>query len=441
MTALHSRSAALAALLAACLAASGCTTMKQIVGFKDQVAQARATARIEGRIDTEGHSEGTLVVVLGRLIEGEENPVGVDSYVRVNPGTYAFAVTPGRYQVGAYEDLNRNGLLDPNERAFRVRDSEILDVGPGEQASFDILLAIGATLEELTEPLDVLAIVERTPKEQREFSLWAFSVLGEICEDLGNAKFGPEAGPRGLWEPMNFLNDELAGIYFLEPYDPDRNPVLFVHGISGFPQEFSTLIEELDSERFQAWFYFYPSGFGLDAISNHLATLLSRLQIKHGFDELAIIAHSMGGLVSRGAILKYEDQTNRDDIGLFISISTPWAGDVKAKGAEDAPIELPASFKDMSPSSDYLRWVFYEDEVREIVRLLPGEVDYHMILSFRMSSSNDVANDGSVTVASQARVEAQEQALTIRAWDYGHVDILHSREAVARVKLLLDNRF
>jgi hypothetical protein len=114
---------------------------------------------------------------------------------------------------------------------------------------------------------------------------------------------------------------------------------------------------------------------------------------------------------------------------------------VKAKGTERAPIELPASFKDMNPSSDYLRWMFYEDADREIVKSLREEVDYHMIFGFRMSSSNNVANDGSVTVASQARVEAQEQALTIRAWDYGHVDILHSREAVARMKLLLDDRF
>jgi pimeloyl-ACP methyl ester carboxylesterase len=441
MTLPESRSLALVALIAGCLALPGCTTMRQVFGFKEQAAQARAMARIDGRIETEGPSQGTLVVVLGRLVEGEEKPVGVDSYVRLKPGTYAFAVGPGRYQVGAYEDRNRNGLLDPDERAFRVRDSKILEVGPGERASFDILLAIGATLPELTEPVDVLAIVERTPKEQREFSLWAFSVQGEICEDLTDSKFGPQAGPRGLWEPMNFLNDGLAGVYFLEPYDPERIPVLFVHGISGFPQEFSTLIEELDSERFQAWFYFYPSGFRLDGISNHLEELLKRLQVKYDFNELAVVAHSMGGLVSRGAILKYEEDTGRDDVRLFVSISTPWGGDLKAKGAADAPIELPLSFADMSPSSDYLRWLFYEDEDRKISKSLPEDVDYHLIFGFRMKGSGKIADDGSVTVASQARVEAQEQALSVRAWDYGHVQILHSPEAVTRMNRLLDDRF
>jgi pimeloyl-ACP methyl ester carboxylesterase len=156
---------------------------------------------------------------------------------------------------------------------------------------------------------------------------------------------------------------------------------------------------------------------------------------------MAIIAHSMGGLVSRGAILKYEEETHRDDVRLFISISTPWGGDVKAKSASDAPIELPPSFTDMSPSSDYLRWVFYEDDDRRVDKQLPQDVDYHMLFGFKMSSSAKVADDGTVTVASQARREAIDQAITILPLDYGHVDILHSQDAVERVNLLLDGRF
>jgi pimeloyl-ACP methyl ester carboxylesterase len=435
------RFSSIAVLLVVCLAGSGCADIRRILDFKHQEAQAQTIARIDGRIDTEGPVEGNLVVVLARTVEGQDLPLGVDSYVLVNPGSYAFSVSPGHYQVGAYEDRNRNGLLDPDERARLIRDSEILEVGPGEEASLDILLLKGARVEGLTEPFDVLALAERTPGEQRVFSLWAFSVQGEVCEDLDDAKFGPRAGPRGLWQPMDFLNDELAGIYFLEAYDPKRIPVLFVHGISGFPQEFSTLIDALDHERFQAWFYFYPSGFQLDILSDHMARLLKRLQIRHGFDELAIVAHSMGGLVSRGAILKYEDDTKRDDLRLLVSISTPWGGDTRAERAANSRRALPASFRDMSPSSDYLNWLFYEDEERRVVKSLPEESETHMIFSFRMSGSSNIANDGSVTVASQIRFEAQEQALTIRGWNYGHVDILHSREAVERMNGLLDDRF
>jgi pimeloyl-ACP methyl ester carboxylesterase len=118
------------------------------------------------------------------------------------------------------------------------------------------------------------------------------------------------------------------------------------------------LIDALDRERFQAWFYFYPSGFNLgvpprNGISGHLAALLERLQARHGFGQVAIVAHSMGGLVARGAISRYYERTGRSDIRLLISISTPWGGDVNAARASEAPVELPLSFSDMNPDSDY----------------------------------------------------------------------------------------
>ena len=217
--------------------------------------------------------------------------------------------------------------------------------------------------------------------------------------------------------------------------------MLFVHGVSGYPQEFSTLIEKLDHKRFQPWFYFYPSGFSLDGISTHLATLLERMAVKHDFDEMAIVGHSMGGLISRGAILKYKTESHRDDVRLFVSISTPWGGDVNAKRTEKAPIELPPSFKDMNPSSDYLRWVFYEDEDDDILRLLPPHVEFHMMYGFHMSRSSTVADDGIVTVASQLWPEVQEQATTQRGFDNGHKDILHEPAVVKRLNWLLGQRF
>ncbi len=417
----------------------GCTGLSRLIGYKGQAEQAKSQARIGGRLTSEGPTEGTLVVVIGRLPGGEEQLVGVDSYVRANPGSYVFLVAPGRYQLGAYEDRNQNGLLDPGERAVRVHDSEIVDVGPGDRANVDLHLAANAILEEVTEPIDVLAIIERTPKEQREFSLWALSVQGRVCDDFGDDRFGPTAGPLGLWQPMDFLNEELAGIYFLEPYDPDRIPVLFVHGIAGYPQEFSSLIDSLDRARFQPWFYFYPSGFSLDGISTHLSVLLKRVQLQHRFDEVAVVAHSMGGLVSRGALLKYSGETRRDDVRLFVSISTPWGGDLNAKRTQDAPIELPASFKDMNPSSEYLHWVFYEDDDEQIPKPLPNRVDYHMIFGF--GGSGGPCSDGTVSCASQARREVQAQASSVRALDYGHVEILHSPEVATRLNALLDARF
>jgi pimeloyl-ACP methyl ester carboxylesterase len=433
------------ALLAVAALSAGCTTIGDVIGFKKQVEEARAVVRINGRLDTEGASNGTLVVILGKLVPDEENPgqeklVGQDAYSLDSPGSFLFLISSGRYQVGAYEDRNGDGMVGPDERVSRVRDSPVYDLQPGESARAEITLRNGSELgDELAEPLDILAIIERTPKEQRDFALWAFSQKGTVVDSLEDERFGPEAGPKGLWKPMDFLHEELAGIYMLEPYDPDRIPVLFVHGISGYPQEFDTLIDELDRERFQPWFYFYPSGFSLIGISNHFARLLEQLRVTHRFDELAIVAHSMGGLVSRGAILQYAGDRGHDQIRLFISISTPWGGDVTAERTEGAPIELPASFHDMDPRSDYMTWVFYQDDERRVVKRLPPRVRYHMMFGY--GGSGGKCNDGTVSCASQAFWVNQQQALSVRALDYQHVPILHSPEVVERVNRLLDERF
>jgi pimeloyl-ACP methyl ester carboxylesterase len=368
--------------------------------------------------------------------------VAVDTFVREQAGGYAFPVAPGRYLVGAYEDANQNGLLDPGERAREPWVDPVLEVGPGATATRDILLTKGATTPpELTESLDVFDLVARTPREQQHFSLWAWTVQGALCEELADPRFGAESGRRGLWEVVDFLNEGLAGIYFLEPFDRARVPVLFVHGISGYPQEFTTLMGSLDRKRFQPWFYFYPSGFSLDGISSHLSVLLERLSVERDLDELAIVAHSMGGLVARAALLELWQETGRDNTHLFVTISTPWGGSESAESAESAPVALPLSFSDMDPKSEYLRLLFYEDEARSRIRRLPPSTEFHMLFGYRMSGRSKRANDGSVSVKSQARLEAQEQAASVRALNYRHVTILRSPEVVARLNLLLAERF
>ena len=99
----------IAMLLVVCLAVSGCADLRRILDFKHQAAQAETIARIHGRIDTEGPVDGNLVVVLARVVEGQDLLLGVDSYVRVDPGSYAFSVPAGSVPVG---DEGRNPLGD-----------------------------------------------------------------------------------------------------------------------------------------------------------------------------------------------------------------------------------------------------------------------------------------------------------------------------------------
>ena len=83
----------LAGCLGLALLLPGCAGLERVLGFEAQLERAEQTASIRGRIESEGRSEGTIVVVLASVRAGaEEELVGEDSFVRTRPGSYAFAL-------------------------------------------------------------------------------------------------------------------------------------------------------------------------------------------------------------------------------------------------------------------------------------------------------------------------------------------------------------
>jgi pimeloyl-ACP methyl ester carboxylesterase len=219
--------------------------------------------------------------------------------------------------------------------------------------------------------------------------------------------------------------------------------VLYVHGISGYPQQFTDLIASLDREHFQPWFYFYPSGFRLDGIGAHLSSVIGELQARLGFDELAVVAHSMGGLVSRSFILKHYEQTGRKDTRLFVAISSPWGGSEGAEKIGRAPNGMVVfSWLDMNPSSDFLKGLFHLAPDYQRARPLPDHTAFHMIFGFnRRSRSWGPSGDRVLSVASMARPEAVEAARSVLPLDSTHTGILQSEAAIARVNTLLAEVF
>ena len=417
-----------------------------LLGVREQREALQNFARIRGQVRLDVPSDTPIVVVLGRA--SADNAVDpetgrrtgniIDHFPLEHAGTFAFAVTPGTFRLAAFADENHNLSYDPGEPALVNQPDFTL--GPGEVRD-DIELVIHHDFS-LDRRYDILAMQARTPKDQENFSLGRFTVRGQVV-DLDDPKFGEANGELGMWKFVDFLFDVGPGVYFLEKYDPNKIPVLFVHGISGYPQQFETLIDHLDRKRFQPWFYFYPSGIHLDAIANHLNDVVSGLQMQYGFDELAVVAHSMGGLVSRAFILKYQETTGRSDIQLFVAISSPWGGSEAAANVKDAPENLIVySWLDMNPTSDFLTGLFYQPPDYTQPRLLPKQVPFHMVFGFkRKEDSFGPSGDTVLTVKSETRIEAVEAAKSILPLDYTHVGILKADETVKRLNHILDDRF
>lgn len=242
--------------------------------------------------------------------------------------------------------------------------------------------------------------------------------------------FDADLAGLGMWQPVHFMKSGHAGIYFLEPYTPHKTPVLFIHGIGGSPRDFATMINSLDRQKFQPWLLYYPSGLELTATSSGMLGLLSALHLRYQFDELHLIAHSMGGLVSRGYLSACERLQNCRYLRSFTSISSPFGGDPAAQeGVERSPIVMPV-WKSLSPASRFLKNLF--------ARPLPHGVPHHMVFGYHNTSRvRAESSDGTIRLNSQLRPEAQLQATSLFGFDEDHTSILDNPELHARIGRIL----
>jgi len=103
----------------------------------------------------------------------------------------------------------------------------------------------------------------------------------------------------------------LMGLYMVQPYQRGKIPVLMVHGLWSSPMTWMAMFNDLRSipeirDHYQFWFYLYPSAqpFWLSAsqLRHDLADVRRVLDPEHrepALDQMVLIGHSMGGLLSR----------------------------------------------------------------------------------------------------------------------------------------------
>jgi pimeloyl-ACP methyl ester carboxylesterase len=110
------------------------------------------------------------------------------------------------------------------------------------------------------------------------------------------------------------------GIYMLEPFDKNRIPVLMVHGLMSSPVTWMPMFNDLRSfpelrKNYQFWFYQYPSGQPFWASADQLRSDLTDLRMQFdpeqqmpALDQMVLVGHSMGGLVSRMQTIQSGDE-------------------------------------------------------------------------------------------------------------------------------------
>lgn len=105
----------------------------------------------------------------------------------------------------------------------------------------------------------------------------------------------------GLVHPDRFD----ARLSLTEPYDPNRIPVVLVHGLVSHPRMWRDVINELRADpelrgRFQFWTFYYPTGWPISYSSLRLREEMAARAKTYGLrKDVLLMGHSMGGLLSR----------------------------------------------------------------------------------------------------------------------------------------------
>jgi pimeloyl-ACP methyl ester carboxylesterase len=399
---------------------SGCA----LLNLRRDNTFSRDSCLITGEIHAQEAVAHPILVVAFTTVNGGAEIV--HHTVLHEPGPYELLVRSGNCRVFAFEDANRNRILDPGELAG-------IALGDGDDLTIDA--PPGGLVE------DMAVVLSRDPAIRRRLpvAILAGDTAGGIPRhstqagalmDMNDPAFSAAEGVRGFWSPLEFFRDHGANVYFLEPYDPRKTPILLVHGAAGSPQDWRYFIDQLDRSRYQPWIYSYPSGARLKGMAELLAAKVNHLRRKHGFERLCVTAHSMGGHVARYALAHGKIRNSGLKL-LFVSISTPFGGEELAEtGVAQSPAVIP-SWKDMAPHSEFIRLSFS--------RKMPPEVRDYLFFGHR-GSRNPLRpnNDSTVTLESVLDPRAQAEAVKVFGFNEDHVGILNSPAVMAQYRAVLE---
>jgi pimeloyl-ACP methyl ester carboxylesterase len=116
-------------------------------------------------------------------------------------------------------------------------------------------------------------------------------------------------GSRNLFKSQD-VND-VTGLLMLEPYRPEKMPVVMVHGLMNSPMTWVPVFNDLRGDpelrkRYQFWFFKYPTGLPIGYSASLLREQLNAIRAKYdpngtnpNFNQMVLVGHSMGGLLSR----------------------------------------------------------------------------------------------------------------------------------------------
>lgn len=367
-----------------------------------------------------GHQEPLRIVALSDQYAPNE-VVGSKMVPRTLKSLYGMFLPPGDYDVLIFADRDGDGTFRTGEVVGRT--------SPGRK----VTLAAGAANRGLFVQGPPIALDFANPSSAPFEASFPVTPRNFIVPSLDDPLFDPKLAETGMYDPAKFLAKTQGVLYGLQPFEPGRTVVLFVHGIEGSPRDFKLLARDLDRRRYHPWFYYYPSGLPLDMSGLVLAALLAEADHSPelGARSVVLVAHSMGGLVARRAINEVCAEGCPANLKGYVSFSSPYGGNDAAVSGTKAPEAVPA-WKDVATGSDFIQ--------RLHAAHFPGSLPFHLFFAWGKAGSTGpgVAGDGTIALHSQLDPRVQPLARRMYGYEESHVGILANDAARRQFVAVLD---
>jgi pimeloyl-ACP methyl ester carboxylesterase len=319
------------------------------------------------------------LLVMGKLLTEEEwnVPIAVlaisDKYIEneivdvcmmSSPGNYFMYLPEGEYRFMVFADLNGDMYFDDDELVGNHEAFKPVTVKESESG------------ERIIEGIDMKVSLEVPGKSGLEIRIKVKDKLmsltrSGIVTTLDDPVFSRKIGKIGHYSPSKFHEIVPSFFYELEG-DQSKIPIIFVHGLGGTPSIFKYIVDRLDRDRFQPWFFYYASGESLERNAEILYKVMDRYMTD--YDSVVLTAHSMGGLVTRSAISMYNEKRRSDYIRMFISFCTPYDGvEATALVVKSSPVLAP-SWLDVATGSRFIK------EIHK--KKIPEHIDFRLFFAY-----------------------------------------------------------
>ena len=420
----------------ALLGTSGCSYLQ----WRRQKAEQRAElAKSPGSLLLEKeYAPQNCFGLLGRITvpPGQTEPLLVAAFDHSSParelvgsretlpalGYYGMLLPAGSYDLYFFADLNHDGQFEADEVVGRTPADSPLEVSAARSSDGLTMEAPSITIDPAHPGTCETAI--RIAVKPRPF----------VVESVDDPLFDPAMGELGVYQPNQFLTRTQAWFFAMGVPDFSKVQLVLVHGIEGTPRDFRSLIASVDRSRYQIWLFYYPSGLSLDQLGAVLARGIEKVaeERKDGGQRVALVAHSMGGLVGRRALNQLCRGGKPAYLRVYASFDTPYGGVDAAAGAVRRGTELIPSWVDVAAGSPFL--------TRLYETALPKDLPFHLFFGWGLSDDHGPSPAGDGTIALPSQLDPRVQAAATRMMGYGetHVGILSDRDALAELSRVLD---